>query len=121
MRPFVIAICALGTAATAVAAKAWEFELKPISGVYAIYGGGLGDPVEPTAREKKIALVIKGKAAREIFDGIGPDVQDACLEPPHRVRKRDNDNFICMRVDGEYSCKFGFDLVTGKSIGGSIC
>jgi len=64
---------------------------------------------------------MKGAAAREIFEAIGPDVPDVCLEKPNRVRKRDSDNFICMRLDGEYSCKFGFDLVTGKSIGGSIC
>lgn len=121
MRSLAIALCLFGTAAVAAVGKPWIFEFKPVSGSYAIYGSGLGDPVAPTANEQKIAVVIKGKAARDIFDTIGPDVSDACLEKPDRIRKRDNDNFICMRVRGEYSCKFGFDLVSGKSIGGSIC
>ncbi|HEU4850514.1 MAG TPA: hypothetical protein VFT37_00005, partial [Telluria sp.] len=68
-----------------------------------------------------IAFVIKGAAAKEIFEAIGPDVHDECLEKPDRARRRDNDNLRCTWIEGEYSCRFGFDLVTGKSIGGSIC
>lgn len=121
MRRIIFVLGALAVTTLALANSNWQFAFKKMSGSYAIYGSGLGDPIAPSVADKKIAVVIKGAAAREIFDAIGPDVQDECLEKPDRVRKRDADNFICMRVGGEYSCKFGFDLVTGRSIGGSIC
>jgi len=90
---------------------------------YRIYGGGLGDPTAPRSRDKKIAFSVKGSAAQQIFDAIGPDKHDACTEGSGmRFRSRDSDNLSCTRSkDKEYICSFGFDLVTGKSIGGSIC
>ena len=39
-----------------------------------------------------------------------------------RFRSRDGDKLACQRsASGEFRCQFGFDLITGKSIGGSIC
>ena len=96
---------------------------QKIEGVYKIYGGGLGDEVMPTAKDKKVMFALQGGAARQIFDAIGPDVKDACTEGSGtRVRHKDHENIFCSRSkEGEYACNFGFDLVTGKSIGGIIC
>ncbi|MDY0974543.1 hypothetical protein SOM61_06185 [Massilia sp. CFBP9012] len=96
---------------------------KPATVSYWLYGGGLGDPIPPKANDKKIAFSIEGEAAQQIFDAIGPDKHDACTEGSGtRFRARDNENLSCTRSkDGDYVCNFGFDLVTGKSIGGSIC
>jgi len=90
---------------------------------YLIYGGSLGDMTAPTKSDKKIAFSIEGKAARELFEAIGPDKKDACLEGTGaRVRHRNDENLECVRSkEGEYHCSFGFDLRTGKSIPGSIC
>lgn len=101
----------------------WEFIHKPITGQYGIYGGGLGDPVAPGKSDSKIAISIEGKMAKEMFDAMGPDVKDACTEGTgDRVREKDNGNLSCMRTrKGEYFCNFGFDLRTGKSIGGVVC
>lgn len=90
---------------------------------YWLYGGGLGDPTPPKPNDKKIAFSVEGKAARQIFDAIGPDKHDACTKGGGtRFRSKDNENLSCTRSkEGEYVCSFGFDLVTGKSIGGSIC
>lgn len=96
---------------------------RPLQGSYWIYGGGLGDPVPPTAKDKKVMFSIEGRAARELFDALGPDKKDLCTEGSGtRVRARDKDRLFCMRsARGEYSCNFGFDLRSGKSIGGSVC
>lgn len=96
---------------------------KKASAVYRIYGGSLGDPIAPKPGDKKIAFSIQGAAAKELFDAIGPDKHDECTaESGDRVRHRDDENLSCIRTkDGEYSCSFGFDLQSGKSIGGSIC
>lgn len=95
----------------------------PLVGVYKIYGGSLGDEQPPSAKDKKIMFSIEGKGARDLFNAIGPDVKDACTEGMGiRVRKRDKENISCSKSkEGGYSCNFGFDLVTGKSIGGIIC
>jgi hypothetical protein len=96
---------------------------RKLNGTYWIYGGGLGDPVPATAKDKKVMFSIEGRAARELFDALGPDKKDLCTEGSGtRVRARDNDRLFCMRsAKGEYSCNFGFDLRSGKSIGGSVC
>lgn len=96
---------------------------KKVAGVYRVYGGGLGDPVTPTPTDKKVMFAIGGTAAREMFDAIGPDKKDICTEGSSvRVRSRDDEKLFCMRsAKGEYSCNFGFDLVSGKSIGGIVC
>lgn len=90
---------------------------------YRIYGGSLGDPTAPKDNDKKVAFAIGGAAAKALFDAIGPDKHDECTAGSgDRVRHRDDENLSCIRTkDGEYSCSFGFDLQTGKSIGGSIC
>lgn len=96
---------------------------KKMVGSYRVYGGALGDPLPPSAADKKIMFSIEGSAAREMFDAIGPDVKDACTDQTGiRSRQRDHENLSCQRsAKGEYSCNFGFDLRSGKSIGGIVC
>jgi len=96
---------------------------KPATASYRIYGGSLGDPIAPSTGDRKLAISIEGDAAKKIFDMIGPDQPNACLEGTKtRLRSRDKENFSCTRSEeGEYVCSFGFDLRNGKSIGGSIC
>ncbi len=96
---------------------------KQATASYWIYGGGLGDPATPTSKDKKIAFSIEGDAAKQIFEAIGPDKKDVCSEGrATRFRSRDKENLSCTRgKENTYTCSFGFDLVSGKSIGGSIC
>lgn len=103
--------------------EGWQWQHKKLTGIYGIYGGGLGDPVSPTAQDKKVMFSLDGQSARELFDAIGPDVKDACLAGSKvRVRKKDREKLACQRnEDGTYYCNFGFDLRNGKSIGGIIC
>lgn len=121
----IIAIGLLGGLVTTAAAKT-ERELaspKKITGVYRVYGGGLGDPIAPSANDTKIMVSVEGTMAKEMFDAIGPDVRDVCTEGTGtRVRQKANQNLHCMRSgSGEYSCNFGFDLRNGKSIPGIVC
>lgn len=90
---------------------------------YRLYGGGLGDPTAPRPNDKKVAFSIEGPAARQIFDAIGPDKPDPCTEGDGiRVRHKDHEHLTCtVSKKNEYRCSFGFDLVSGKSVGGSIC
>jgi hypothetical protein len=96
---------------------------KKATADYRIYSGSLGDPIAPKPGDKKIAFSIEGTAAKDLFDAIGPDKRDECTAGSgDRVRHRDKENLSCIRTrEGAYSCSFGFDLQTGKSIGGSLC
>ena len=101
----------------------WEFLYRPASVKYAIYGSDLGDTTAPSKKDAKIAFVINDSAAKNIFDAIGPDKPDQCSSAPGvKVRYKDGGKFACTRsADAQYACYFGFDLKSGKSIGGSIC
>ena len=103
-------------------AEEWS-DFKKFSGSYQIYGGGLGDIYPPKNGDVKIAVQLDKKVSKEIFDSIAPDLtgpQVCVANPKDRYRKRGNVECIHSH-DGGYSCTFGFDLTTGKSILGSIC
>jgi hypothetical protein len=100
----------------------WELAYHPADTQYAIYGGGLGDPIAPSDNDKKISFAIEGEAAREIFEAIGPDILGTCPSGPGiRVRFKDGGRFSCISDADGYVCHFGFNLNTGRSIGGSVC
>lgn len=106
--------------AAAVAAN-WAFEFKPINAQMAIYSGGLGDPGTPTAQEAKVSFYVQGKAARDLFNHMGPDVKNECSSDP-KARVRVKDHLQCfLYAKSDYSCYFGFDLKSGRGIAGSIC
>ena len=100
--------------ACAMAAN-WAFEFKPVNAQMAIYSGGLGDPTAPTAHDAKVSFHVQGKAARDLFDRMGPDVKTECgSDPKTRVRARDR--LQCIRYSpSDYSCYFGFDLKDDRS------
>jgi hypothetical protein len=122
-RTFMLLLLAFSSVPAAVSAVGEPGPHKKITGVYRIYGGGLGDPTAPSTNDKKIMFSVKGKMAKEIFDAIGPDRHNVCSEgTADRARMKDNENLLCIRTEqGEYFCNFGFDLKTGKSIGGIVC
>lgn len=104
-------------------APEWQWRHKKLSGVYGVYGGELGDPVAPSRQDSKIMFAIDGQAAKELFDAIGPDIKDQCTAGTKiRMRMKDQEHLSCQRSENaEYFCNFGFDLRTGKSIGGVVC
>ena len=113
----------LSVAAVAAVAAEWERTYRPASVQYALYGGTMGDPIQPTKGDTKVAFNVRGAAARELFEAIGPDRRDGCsAQDGSRYRARDDDKLVCVRYpDKTHQCFFGFDLRTGRSIGGNTC
>ncbi|MGK5034482.1 hypothetical protein [Janthinobacterium sp. LB3P118] len=102
-------------------APKWLFSYQSIKGHYAIYGGSLSDPQPPTKKERRIAFWIDGRAAKQLFDAMGPDLRNACgADGEYRLRQRAELSCSYHPRDGHH-CDFGFDLLTGRSIGGSLC
>jgi hypothetical protein len=99
----------------------WRFAFQPFTGHYSIYGGGLGDPVAPSEQSRNVAFSINGPVAKQIFEALGPDLKSACgAENGTRMRQRADLQCSYDPKNG-YACTFGFDLVSGRSIGGSLC
>ena len=74
---------------TAQSAPKWLFSYQSLKGHYAIYGGSLSDPQPPTRKDKRIAFWIDGKAAKQLFDAMGPDLRNACgVAGEYRLRQR---------------------------------
>jgi hypothetical protein len=80
MKPFIqinfllLNICLMKS----LTAAEWESLRKPMSGEYIIYSGELGDMSSPQEGNKKLAIEISGRSARDIFNSIGPDIRNAC-------------------------------------------
>lgn len=116
-----LALTLIVSAGIAQSAPQWRLAYQPVKGHYAIYGGGLGDPQPPTSKDKRIAFRIDGKAATQLFDAMGPDLRNACgADGETRIRQRAHVSCSYHPRDGHY-CDFGFDLLSGHSIGGSVC
>lgn len=116
----VIAFLACGVS-LATEVHPWRFAFQPFSGTYTIYGGELGDPVAPNERSKNIAFSVTGQVAWQMFNAMAPDLKGVCgAEDGQRVRQRAE--LACWYAPKYgYKCTFGIDLVSGRSINGSIC
>ena len=115
------AIALLACGATFAAESAWRLTYASFQGGFLIYGGGLGDPVAPSSRSKNVAFTVTGEVAKQIFEAMGPDLKNRCgAGDGQRIRQRAE--LVCIaRPDEGYRCSFGFDLLSGRSIGGSLC
>lgn len=116
----ILALLACGATLAAESNK-WRFAYADFNGTFSIYGGSLGDPVSPSRTSKNIAFQVTGQVAKQMFDAMGPDLKNTCgAEDGQRVRQRSE--LACFAdVKEGYRCTFGFDLITGRSIGGAIC
>lgn len=115
---FALLACGL---ALSQSAPGWQPVFKRFTGSYSIYGGGLGDPYAPKAGDKHMAFSVAGPIAKQMFLAMGPDLKGVCgAENGERIRQRAEVSCSFIPKNG-YQCDFGFDLTTGKSIGGSIC
>lgn len=94
---------------------------KPLKGDYYVYGGSIGDKTPPTQKDRKLSLMFTGPLAKDLFDHIGADAKMSCSDAPdYRERNRGDLSCTWTKDDG-YSCYFGLDVRTGKSIRGSTC
>ena len=122
MRPRIVFFAMAGAfLALAHGTEVWEWAMRPAEVKYAMYGGDLGDVYAPTPNDVRVAFYVRGRAAKEMFEAMGPDRKSECgIEKGGRVRVKQHVACSYRPSDG-YQCDFGFDLRSGESIGGSIC
>lgn len=99
----------------------WDARPRPLKGDYQVYGGTLSEMLPPTAKDRKLAMMLGGPLAKDLFDQIGPDRKASCSDAPG-YRERRRGDLTCTYTRGEgYACYIGIDIATGKSMLGSIC
>jgi len=89
-----------------------------------IYSGSLGESEPPKARNNNVSLLIEGQLAKELFNAIGSDQQQACgASTGVRIRERGDISCSFDRAlkSDSYTCYLGLNLKTGKSMEGAIC
>jgi len=99
----------------------WPAPYRVFKGEYTIYSGDLGNQQAPTKDDRKLSFVIEGPLAKEIFNALSADDKETC-SGEKGARSRSKENVWCTFNPGDgYTCYFGFDLRTGKSIAGGTC
>lgn len=94
---------------------------KSFPGIYKIHSGTVADRTPAADGDRKLTIHVDGKAAREIFDSIGPDVKPTCNGgKDDRDRRRKGiycsyDPADVKAKGGPYRCWIGIDLVTGDA------
>jgi len=111
-------------ASLAFAAKPWDGAYMAFRGEYMMYSGDLGEEAAPTVTDRKVAIVLDREVSKILFATIGPDIKDTC-GTASGLRVREKGDLSCTYDKDDraspYTCHFGIDLRTGKSIPGSIC
>ncbi|MYM39926.1 hypothetical protein GTP27_11370 [Pseudoduganella sp. CY13W] len=110
--------------AFAAPSKTWDGTYSAFSGYFLIYSNDLAEKAPPTATDRRASFAVQGSIAKTLFESIGPDQKDACgASVDLRIRERSDVSCTLYRPDKKnpYTCHFGLDLKTGKSIAGSIC
>lgn len=103
--------------------RKWSGKNKPLANAtYLVYSGEPGDRGPPTSTDRKLAIAIRGQAAKEIFDSIGPDAKGVSCGAEVGERMRSKGEVWCsfMPSDG-YMCFLGFNLRTGAPHSGGTC
>jgi hypothetical protein len=117
----IFAATALLSLAYAAEQVHWPAPYRPFKGAYTIYSGELGDQQAPTKEDRKLSFIVEGQPAKDIFNAMPPDDKVICSSEKG-ARSRSKENVWCTFAPSDgYTCYFGFDLKTGKSIAGGTC
>lgn len=91
-----------------------------LQGKYLIHSGGTAYAEPPTRADRALTVHFEGKAAKEVFDQIGPDSKEKCSSEKGD-RERNKKGVSCIYTahlndprDFHYTCWVGIDLRTGE-------
>jgi hypothetical protein len=101
---------------------------KPLQGaIYKLHSGIVADRTPPTSTDRRLTIIVDGKAAKDIFNSLGPDLPETCSSE-QGDRLRDKKGIHCSYTaqdkstkEGPYRCWIGLDLRTGDSVGTVSC
>lgn len=114
--------CALSAAYTVTGAVGWYEKYKPLKASYLIYSGEPDERAAPTKNDRKIAIIVEGDPAKEVFDSLYPDAKGVtCTTEEGERLRRKGDVWCSYRPSDGYRCFMGFNLRTGEPHSGASC
>lgn len=118
----VASACILSAAYATENDGAWYEKYKPLNARYLIYSGEPDERAAPTQNDRKIAFIVEGVPAKEVFDSLYPDAKGASCtaEKGERLRRR-GDIWCSYRPSNGYRCFMGFNLRNGQAYSGASC
>lgn len=100
---------------------------KPLKAQYLVHSGHATYADPPSRTHSAITVAFEGKAAKEVFDQMGPDAK-ARYSPEDGDRERRNKGALCIYTakidspsDYHYRCWIGINLRTGEGNQGVSC
>lgn len=119
---FLAGLCVLSVADAGDDAVGWHEKYKPLRATYLIYSGEPDERAAPTKTDRKIAIVVEGDAAKEIFESLYPDAKGVTCTAEHGERlRRKGDVWCSYRPSDGYRCFMGFNLRNGQPHSGASC
>jgi hypothetical protein len=114
--------CVLSAAHAGDDATGWYEKYKPLKGTYLIYSGEPDERSAPSRTDRKIAIIIEGESAKDIFDSLYPDVKGVtCTTERGERLRRKGDVWCSYRPSDGYRCFMGFNLRNGQPNSGASC
>lgn len=114
----VFVVC-MGLSISAQGSERGPGEWETLRGSYMIHSGGTAYAEPPTKADSALTVHFEGKAAKEVFDQIGPDAKVKC-STEQRDRERSKKGVSCIYTaklnnpkDVHYTCWIGINLRTG--------
>jgi hypothetical protein len=100
---------------------------SPMKAQFLRHSGHATYPESSSATHRAITIAFEGKAARAVFDQMGPDARTQC-SATRGDRERRNKGALCTltasvenTADPHYRCWIGIDLKTGEGNQGVSC
>lgn len=119
---FVACICVFAAAHAGDDASGWYEKYKPLKATYLIYSGESDGRAAPTKADRKIAIIVTGDSAKEVFDSLYPDAKDVtCTSEAGERLRRQGDVWCSYRPSNGYRCFMGYNLRNGESNSGASC
>lgn len=118
MRKATLLILSTAALFTLAHAADWDGAWKPFRASYIIFSGELNERDAPTPTERTMAIALEGKAAREVFNSIGPDLRQTCSqEKGDRARRKEGIDCMFSPAGAAkgYRCWIGLNLRDGKT------
>lgn len=114
--------CVLSAAYATGNTEGWYEKYKPLKASYLIYSGEADERAASTRTDRKIAIIVEGNPAKEVFDSLFPDAKDVtCTSEPGERLRRKGDVWCSYRPSDGYRCFMGFNLRNGQPNSGASC
>jgi hypothetical protein len=115
-------LCVVPTAYAGSDSIDWHEKYKLLKATYLIYSGEPDERAAPTRTDRKIAIIVEGDAARELFESLYPDAKGVtCTTEQGERLRRKGDVWCSYRPSDGYRCFMGFNLRNGQPHSGASC